>query len=49
MEIFKKLEGTRTIIIATHNADTVNHMKKRVLTIIDGKLADDAKKGGYRL
>jgi cell division transport system ATP-binding protein len=49
MEIFKKLEGTRTIIIATHNADIVNHMKKRVITIIDGKLADDSKKGGYKL
>ena len=31
MKIFKKLEGKRTIIIATHNTDIVNSFQKRVL------------------
>ncbi len=49
MKIFKKLEGRKTIIIATHNTDIVNSMKKRVLVMQDGKLKKDLKKGGYEL
>lgn len=47
MSIFKKLEGKKTIIIATHNAEIVNTYKKRVITIVDGKVAKDHQKGGY--
>lgn len=49
MKIFKKLEGKKTIIIATHNTDVVNSMKRRVLMMKDGTLIKDAKKGGYEL
>jgi cell division transport system ATP-binding protein len=49
MKIFKKLEGERTIIIATHNTDIVNSMQKRVLVMKDGALVKDARKGGYEL
>lgn len=49
MKIFKKLEGQKTIIIATHNTDIVNSLQKRVLIIKDGELARDRKKGGYDL
>ncbi len=49
MKIFKKLEGKRTVIIATHNTDIVNSMQKRVLVMKDGLLVKDARKGGYEL
>lgn len=49
MKIFKKLEGKRTIIIATHNTDIVNSMQKRVLVLKDGELMKDNRKGGYDL
>lgn len=49
MKIFKKLEGKRTIIIATHNTDIVNSFQKRVLVIKEGKIIKDQRKGGYEL
>lgn len=49
MKIFKKLEGDKTIIIATHNSDIVNSLKKRVLVLKEGKLAKDKRSGGYDL
>lgn len=49
MKIFKKIEKERTIIIATHNTDIVNSMKKRVLVLKQGKLVKDMQKGGYEL
>ena len=49
MRIFKKLEGTKTILFATHNSDIVNSLRKRVLTMKDGKLVKDSRKGGYDL
>lgn len=49
MKIFKKLEGKRTIIIATHNTDIVTSMQKRVLALKEGRLVKDVKKGGYEL
>ncbi|MEK7495766.1 MAG: ATP-binding cassette domain-containing protein [Patescibacteria group bacterium] len=49
MKIFKKLEGKRTIIIATHNTDIVNSFQKRVLVLKDGKIIKDQRKGGYEL
>ncbi len=47
MRIFKKLEDTKTIIIATHNTDIVNSLKKRVIVLKDGKITNDKKNGGY--
>jgi len=49
MRIFKKLEGKRTIIIATHNTDIVNSFQKRVLVLKEGKIIKDQRKGGYEL
>ena len=49
MRIFKKLEGKRTIIIATHNTDIVNSFKRRVLVMKNGKLIKDHRKGGYEV
>lgn len=37
-----------TIIIATHDRDIVNRMKKRVLVIDNGLLAGDYTKGSYK-
>jgi cell division transport system ATP-binding protein len=36
-----------TVFMATHNVDIVNSMKKRVITIEDGKIVKDAKKSKY--
>lgn len=49
MKIFKKLEGKKTILFATHNTDIVNSMQKRVFVLKEGKLIKDIKKGGYDL
>ncbi len=49
IKIFKKIEGKRTILIATHNPDIVNSLKKRVLLLRNGKLIKDIRKGGYEL
>ena len=34
--------------MATHNADVVNSMQKRVIALEKGKLVKDEKKGKYR-
>lgn len=49
MKLFKKLEKTRTIIIATHNVDIVNSFKKRVVTLKDGEIVKDQRGGSYQL
>lgn len=49
MKIFKKLEGKRTIIVATHNTDIVNSLQKRVIVMKVGKIIKDVRKGGYEL
>ena len=49
IKIFKKLEGKKTFIIATHNTDIVNSLKKRVLILKDGRLIKDIRKGGYEI
>lgn len=52
MEIMKVLESINdtlgtTIIMATHDKDIVNKMKKRVVVLKDGRLVGDYKKGKY--
>lgn len=49
IKIFRKLEGKRTIIIATHNTDIVNSLQKRVVVMKEGLLVKDVRKGGYEL
>ena len=51
MEIMRVLENINnlgtTVIMATHDKDIVNRMKKRVITIKDGVIISDKKKGRY--
>lgn len=49
IKIFKKIEGKRTILIATHNPDIVNSLRKRVIFLKQGKIIKDVKKGGYEI
>ncbi len=48
MEILEKINslGT-TILMATHNKEIVNAMKKRVIKLEHGKVISDKKKGSY--
>jgi len=48
IESINKELGT-TIIMATHDQDIVNRMKKRVVAIKDGVLIGDHEKGSYKL
>lgn len=48
IKIFKKLQSKKTIIIATHNIDIINSLKKRVILLENGKIIKDGK-GGYNL
>ncbi len=39
-----------TVLVTTHDANAVNHLKKRVITLRDGKIVSDQKNHGiYRL
>lgn len=38
-----------TVVIATHDRDIVDSMKKRVVEIVNGRITRDEKRGGYRL
>lgn len=49
VRIFKKLEGKKTIIIATHNTDIVDSMQKRVIVLKEGRIVKDRGIGGYEL
>lgn len=51
-DVIKVLEkinryGT-TVLLTTHNQDIVNKLKRRVITIEDGKLVSDKAQGTYR-
>jgi len=48
VELLKKINklGT-TVMIATHNHDVVNSLEKRVITLDNGKIIRDDKKGRY--
>ena len=41
-------ELNTTVVMATHDKDIVNKMKKRVLVIKDGMLVADHSKGSYK-
>ncbi len=50
VDILKKINsfGT-TIVLVTHDREVVNQLGKRVVTLHDGKVIADEKKGKYRL
>ena len=49
MKVLEDINGARgtTIIMATHDKDIVNRMKKQVITLKDGRLVSFKKKGTY--
>ena len=50
IEIFKKInEFGTTVVLVTHNKDVVNQLRKRVITLYDGKIISDEEGGKYRL
>ncbi len=50
IEILKKINdfGT-TIVLVTHNREIVNQLRKRVITLHDGRVVVDEKQGKYQL
>jgi len=50
IEILKKInEFGTTIVLVTHNREVVNQLKKRVVTLHNGRIISDAEKAKYRL
>lgn len=48
--LLKKInEFGTTVLLATHDKDVVNGMKRRVITLQDGKIISDEKEGTYIL
>lgn len=49
VEILKKINkfGT-TVLLTTHNREVVNKLKRRVITIRDGKVVSDKARGTYK-
>lgn len=50
VEILKKInEFGTTVLLATHNREIVNHLRRRVVTLRDGEISSDEEGGKYRL
>ncbi len=50
LELFKRIhEVGTTIVLVTHDRDMVNNLRKRVITLSDGKIVSDAEHGRYHL
>jgi len=50
IEILKKInEFGTTILLATHNREIVNELRRRVITLRQGEIISDEKEGKYRL
>lgn len=50
IDILKKInEFGTTIVLVTHNREVVNQLRKRVVTIHEGKIVSDELEGRYRL
>lgn len=49
MDLLMKIneQGGRTVVLATHNKEIVDKVKKRVITIKNGKVVSDQQGGGY--
>jgi cell division transport system ATP-binding protein len=41
-------ERGTTVVVVTHNAEIVNEMQERVITMKQGVIISDEKKGGFR-
>lgn len=50
MEILKKInEFGTTVLLATHNREIVNNIRRRVITLRGGEIVSDEREGKYRL
>lgn len=50
IQILKKInEFGTTVVLVTHNREVVNHLKRRVITLHDGKIINDELAGKYVL
>ena len=50
IQLLKKInEYGTTVVLVTHDRDIVNSLKKRVITLADGKIVSDIKHGKYVL
>ena len=48
MEVLDKInQNGTTVVMATHDHDIVNSMKKRVVELVDGRIVRDEAEGGY--
>ena len=48
MDIFKRINATgTTIVMATHDKNIVDRMKKRVIALVEGKIVRDELRGTY--
>jgi len=49
VKVLQKInEYGTTVLLTTHNQEIVNKLKRRVITIKDGKIASDRAQGGYK-
>lgn len=50
IQILKKInEFGTTVLLVTHNREVVNQLRRRVVTLHDGRIVADERKGKYRL
>ncbi len=50
IDLLKKInEFGTTIVLVTHDREVVNRLKKRVITLDDGKVVSDVEEGRYKL
>lgn len=50
INLLKKInEFGTTVVLVTHNREVVNHLRRRVITLSDGKIVSDEEEGRYRL
>ena len=48
--LLKKInEYGTTVVLVSHDRDIVNSLKKRVITLSDGKICSDVERGSYHL
>ena len=50
IDLLKKInEFGTTVVLVTHDREVVNRLKKRVITLEDGKISSDIEEGRYKL
>lgn len=50
IELLKKInEYGTTVVLVTHDRDIVNSLKKRVITLADGRVVSDIERGSYHI